>query len=269
MTDTAFLEADEQALAQRFIDDGFVTAPADDRAGLDRIQRRAAELAADYLKLPHGNDPYAMLDTIHSRVSVEMISTACGMHVFNGLNAEPWLRPTYFRLARSTIETIVGNELCMQRRINLSIQMPGDDSLAARHPFRRLVGRLAVRGRGVGAAGRRPPHQIDVSAAAIPERRHAGPDGQPAQRRGTVQDHQAARDFIEIPYGHVMLFNQTLMHGNRINEEAGTRWSMNCRFKSIMSPYADKRFGEFFEPILLRPATRVGMQYKLPGGFHG
>ncbi|MGT2501065.1 hypothetical protein ACVOMS_10085 [Bradyrhizobium guangxiense] len=43
MTDTDFLQADEQALAQRFIDNGFVTTPADDRAGLDRIQRRAAE----------------------------------------------------------------------------------------------------------------------------------------------------------------------------------------------------------------------------------
>jgi len=28
-------------------------------------------------------------------------------------------------------------------------------------------------------------------------------------------------------------------------------------------------FGEFFEPISLRPATRIGMQYKLPGGFNG
>lgn len=37
MTDTDFLQADEQALAQRFIDNGFVTTPADDRAGLDRI----------------------------------------------------------------------------------------------------------------------------------------------------------------------------------------------------------------------------------------
>ncbi len=58
--------------------------------------------------------------------------------------------------------------------------------------------------------------------------------------------------WIDIPYGHVLVFNQTLMHGNRVNEEAGTRWTMNCRFKSIMSPYADKRFGEFFEPISLR-----------------
>ena len=83
MMDTDFLHADEQALAQRFIDDGFVTTPADDRAGLDRIQRRAAELAADYLKLPHSNDPYAMLDTIHTRVSVDDLN-GLRLHVFNG-----------------------------------------------------------------------------------------------------------------------------------------------------------------------------------------
>ena len=57
------------------------------------------------------------------------------------------------------------------------------------------------------------------------------------------------------------------MHGNRINREPETRWSMNCRFKSLFSPYADKRLGEFFEPITIRPATRVGMNHALPGGF--
>ena len=46
MIDTAFQQPDEQAVADRFVNDGFVTAPADDRVGLDRIQRRAAELAA-------------------------------------------------------------------------------------------------------------------------------------------------------------------------------------------------------------------------------
>src|SRR6185437_981987 len=127
MIDTAFLQPEEQALTGRFINEGFVTAPADDRAGLDRIQRRAAELAADYLKLPHSNDPLAFLDSVHSRVKVEDLN-GLRMHVIGGLNAEAWLRPTYFRLARSTIETIVGNELCMQRRINLSVQMPADDS---------------------------------------------------------------------------------------------------------------------------------------------
>ena len=88
---------------------------------------------ADYLHLPHANDPLGFLDTIHLQLSVGQLN-ALRMHVIAGLNAEPWLRPTYFRLARSTIETIVGNELCMQRRINLSIQMPADDSsLLATH----------------------------------------------------------------------------------------------------------------------------------------
>ena len=70
-----------------------------------------------------------------------------------------------------------------------------------------------------------------------------------------------------MPYGSVLLFSQNLMHGNRINREYETRWSMNCRFKSLFSPYADKKLGEFFEPVTLRPASRLGLGYALPGGF--
>jgi sporadic carbohydrate cluster 2OG-Fe(II) oxygenase len=267
MMDTAFLQADEQELAQRFIDNGFVTTPADDRAGLDRIQRRAAELAADYLRLPHANDPYGLLDSVHTRVSRDDLN-GLRLHVFNGLNAEPWFRPTYFRLARSTIETIVGNELCMQRRINLSIQLPGDDSsLLATHsdvwsgdsPFEVVVWVPLVDVGRTKSMYLLPPSVNGEMQDRMASLRSA------EELYETIKPHLT---FIDIPYGHVMLFNQTLMHGNRVNEEAGTRWSMNCRFKSILSPYADKRFGEFFEPILLRPATRIGMQYKLPGGFH-
>ena len=73
--------------------------------------------------------------------------------------------------------------------------------------------------------------------------------------------------WLDVPYGSVLLFSQNLMHGNRINLESETRWSMNCRFKSLLSPYAGKRLGEFFEPVTLRPATRLGMDYRLPEGF--
>jgi hypothetical protein len=57
------------------------------------------------------------------------------------------------------------------------------------------------------------------------------------------------------------------MHGNRVNTESETRWTMNCRFKSVLSPYADKKLGEFFEPITLRAMTRIGMDHELPTGF--
>jgi hypothetical protein len=42
---------------------------------------------------------------------------------------------------------------------------------------------------------------------------------------------------------------------------------MNCRFKAVLAPYGDKRLGEFFEPLVIRPATRLGMQYRMPRGF--
>jgi sporadic carbohydrate cluster 2OG-Fe(II) oxygenase len=71
-------------------------------------------------------------------------------------------------------------------------------------------------------------------------------------------------EWINISYGEVLIFNQNLPHGNIVNVEGETRWSMNCRFKSIFSPYGDKKIGEFFEPITLRTISKIGMNYKFP-----
>ena len=71
-------------------------------------------------------------------------------------------------------------------------------------------------------------------------------------------------DWIKINYGEVLVFNQAYPHGNRINKESETRWSMNCRFKGLFTPYKDKKIGEFFEPITLRPVSKIAMSYKLP-----
>ena len=73
--------------------------------------------------------------------------------------------------------------------------------------------------------------------------------------------------WLEVPYGSVLVFNQNLLHGNVVNTETETRWTMNCRFKAVFSPYADKRLGEFFEPITLRATSRIGLDYEFPSGF--
>ena len=70
--------------------------------------------------------------------------------------------------------------------------------------------------------------------------------------------------WIKIDYGNYLLFNQVLPHGNVINKEKETRWSMNCRFKSFFSPYEDKKIGEFFLPITTRAMTEIGINYKNP-----
>ena len=70
--------------------------------------------------------------------------------------------------------------------------------------------------------------------------------------------------WLKVKYGQAVIFDHSLPHGNIVNREKETRWSMNCRFKSIFTPYKDKKLGEYYEPITLRPASKRGMEYKFP-----
>jgi sporadic carbohydrate cluster 2OG-Fe(II) oxygenase len=264
-----FLFSQDQALSESFLGDGHVVRPAEDADGLERIRSGAAELAATHLNVDTPKDPGAFLNGIHDAVSGEDLN-ALRLAVFNGLNAEPWFRPTYFALARTAIEALVGNELCMQRRINLSVQMPFDDSsLLPVHadvwdgdsPFEvvlwvPLVDCFDTKAMYLLAPEKNRTIQRDLAKFS---------DGSAEDIFEAIADDV---EFIKIAYGEVMLFSQTLMHGNRVNVEPETRWSMNCRFKSVMSPYADKKLGEFFEPITLRAATRMGLDFEFPEGFH-
>jgi len=48
--------------------------------------------------------------------------------IIEGLASADWFRAAYFATARKLIESIVGNELAMQRSLGLSIQLPQDES---------------------------------------------------------------------------------------------------------------------------------------------
>ena len=41
--------------------------------------------------------------------------------------------------------------------------------------------------------------------------------------------------WLNVKFGQVVIFDHSLPHGNIINNEKETRWSMNCRFKSIFT----------------------------------
>ncbi|MDA1099956.1 MAG: hypothetical protein O2967_13325 [Proteobacteria bacterium] len=263
-----FLTRDETALGERFLENGYVIAPVADFGALDRLRAALAQIAAQHLGIGKPEDPGALLDDIHGQIEATGLN-ALRMAVINGVNDLPWARQVYFELARPLLETIVGNELAMQRRLNLSVQLPGDDSsLLAVHadvwdgdsPFEVVVWLPLVDCFNTKTMFLLPPDK-----GRLVEARLADFDG------GDTDDLFAAIEadlvWLEVPYGSVLLFNQNLMHGNRINREGGTRWTMNCRFKGLFAPYAGKRLGEFFEPITVRPASRVGMSYDLPGGF--
>jgi sporadic carbohydrate cluster 2OG-Fe(II) oxygenase len=188
------------------------------------------------------------------------------LKVIHGLNALTELRSMYFRLAKPYLEVIVGNELAMQQRINLSIQMPNDtssllpvhaDTWSGDSPFEVVVWLPLVNCFGTKAMYLLPPDHSAKFAEGFSKQ--AGSSSESIYE--SIKDDVL---WLEVKSGQVLVFDQSLPHGNRVNQESETRWSMNCRFKGVFTPYGDKKPGEFFEPITLRPASRRGMSYSLP-----
>ena len=267
--DYDFIAADERELTETFLRKGIVCVEAEDHEALGRIQRLLADTAASLLGLPATTNAETWLNTVHHHVTAEKLN-AFRLGVLDRMSRETWLRRAYYALARRALETIVGNELVMQRKINLSIQLPHDESSLL--PLHSDV--------WSGDS----PYEVVLWVPYVDCFRTKSMYFCEAEVDARVQLHlsdfkqQTAEDlyqaiaqnapFIEVPYGRVLLFTQNIMHGNRVNVEEETRWSSNCRFKSALSPYADKKLGEFFEPITLRPATRLGLRYRLPQGFN-
>ena len=262
---TSFWRPDEQALAETFLRDGYIIQPAEDRSGLDRIRDLIADIAASYLKLPAAEDKGAFLNRIHERVDGEKLNDL-RLTVIREMNEEPWTRLAYFNTARRALEMIVGNELAMQLRINLSIQLPSDDSsLLPVHadawsgdsPYEVVLWIPYVHVYGTKTMYILPRERDTEYQARMGELKLKSAE----ELYKTIEPELR---WLDIPYGHVLMFTQNVMHGNVVNREKETRWSSNCRFKSVFSPYADKKLGEFFEPILVRPATRIGASYRFP-----
>jgi sporadic carbohydrate cluster 2OG-Fe(II) oxygenase len=256
------------SLGDAFAQNGYVIRPAEDRDSLLRIQRHMADAAAESLGMAAPTDPTRFLDEIARYVRPDGLN-AFRLHVINRLNTADWARQAYFKIARQTIESIIGNELAMQRNLALSIQLPEDDSsLLPTHsdvwsecsPFEMVLWTPFVDCFATKSMFILPLAESTAVSNRLADFKDSGVEGLFREIKDRVL-------WLDIPFGSFLLFNPSLIHGNRINHESTTRWSTNCRFKGLFTPYSDKRLGSFFEVLSMRPATRMALSYKLPSGF--
>ncbi len=264
----SFFTPEEAALSRDFMRDGYVIRDVDDRAALDELRAALVGLACRHLQCAEPADHGAFLDTIHERVTPEKLNEL-RLFVFRSMNDFPWLRPTYHALGRSLLAALVGNELAMQNRVNLSIQMSNDNSslldihsdvYGGETPFQ-VVQWLPL----VDVSGRK-------SMFILPQAK-TKEVAKDLKKLGDMRALYAhvERDLVwlDIPYGKVLIFDSSCLHGNVVNDTPTTRWSLNCRFTGLFTPYTsyEKKLGSFYLPITTRAASRVGMRYEQPGGF--
>jgi len=260
----------EDSLGEEFLGTAYVIRDVEDRAALDALRREIVLAAARLIGEPAPGDDGEFLDDIHRLVPVEKLNDL-RLGLYREINARPWFRPTYFKLARGIVEGLVGNELAMQNRINFSVQMPQDrsslldlhaDVFAGETPYQvvQWLPLVDVRGTKSMFILERP------KSDKVSERLKDFSEGGMSALFNVVKPDLV---WLDIPYGKVLVFSPNVLHGNVINEETTTRWSLNCRYTGLFTPYGigERSLGSYYSPITARPVTRIGMAYREPVGF--
>lgn len=259
----SFFDAEEKAFIDGFLAKGYAVIPLARRELLDAVKERMHVRALELLKLKAGKRPDAreLFDHTERYVSVDRLNDF-RLGMIEHLNRDAQLRPALYQMARRHVEWAVGNEVAMQRTINLSIQLPKDDSSllplhsdvwSGNSPYE-LVLWLPL----VDCFKTKSMYILERPASETIFRDFAKFKDFDAEK--LFQKIKPKVVWLDVPYGHAVLFTHSLLHGNRVNEESTTRWTFNVRLKGLLTPYGVKEMGESFLPVTIRPATRIGFE---------
>ena len=193
-----------------------------------------------------------------NRTRLELIDT---------INRDKNFKKNYFLIAEKMLENIIGNELAMQNNINLSIQLPGDessllpihsDTWSGDSPFESVLWLPLVN-------CYKTKSMFILNSNKMKKFNMAFVDKKIKSVSDLYKKFKKDLNFININYGNYLLFNQNLPHGNLVNRTNETRVSLNCRYKGLFTPYKQKELGSFFSPLKIRASTKIGLEYNLPG----
>ena len=255
-----FLNKKEQKKTKVFLEKGYIISKVESISSLKYISSLISNAIDQQLKKKLIN-----LNKIHEKITIEELNNF-RLGIINKINKDKLLRYHYFNIAKEALYILAGNELMMQKNINLSIQFPNDSSSLL--PIHSDV--------WSGDS----PYEINLwvplvncyrtkSMYILEQKDYAN-----FKKIMQNKNYSSSEDifklvknkvrWLNVNYGQFLIFNQALPHGNIVNVEKETRWSMNCRFKNIFSPYGDKKLGEFFLPITTRAISEIGMDFEYP-----
>lgn len=254
-----FFLRSENKIINRFIKDGYLIFDIKKKKELNNIKKQVSNLSKKILKAKKIID----IEKIHNHLQFNELNKF-RLKIYSELNKSNSFQSNYYSLGREYLDIICGNELVMQRKVSLSIQMPDDDSsLLPLHsdvwsgcsPFEVVLWVPLVNCKKTQSMFILPKKINDYYYKNM--KRFNSVSELERKVKNKVK-------WLNLKYGQGLIFLHSIMHGNMVNEEKNTRWSFNCRFKSVFSPYDDKSIGETFLPITIRPVSASGMQYMEP-----
>ena len=257
-----FRSSHELLLSERYAKEGYVIEDADFQY-LD-CMKKAIETAFREFTNEHQKDYTSLIDA-HQVISNEE-SNDLRLYVMQKISENTTFQRNYYNTAKKIIHQLCGNELAMQKRPGLSVNLPNNHN--------DVLPIHADTWNGVS------PYELNIwipfvdcsNSMSLYILKREKYNDKLENSSGLLRlssdelfnELRSDLTWIPIEYGKVLAFDQSLPHGYSLNIEKHSHWSMNCRFKGLHTPYWDKKLGEYFMPITVKNCTRLGMNYTHP-----
>ena len=262
-----FRSGQELLLSDTYAKEGYVIEDADFEH-LEYMKNAIETAFREFLSSRNKDYSTTTLLSAHQAISNEE-SNDLRLYIMHKISKGTIFQRRYYNAAKKIIHQLCGNELAMQKRPGLSVNLPNNhndvlpihaDTWNGVSPFELNIWIPFV-------------DCFDSMCLYILKREKYNQRllDSPGLLKLTTDElfNELRRDLTWIPikYGKILAFDQSLPHGYSLNIEEHSHWSMNCRFKGLHTPYWDKKLGEYFMPITVKNCTRLGMNYKHPEGW--
>lgn len=260
-------------LESKFKKYGYAIKKTDNHESLKFLQETvlkyilSSSLAAkkNYKKYKSAQDFFTNL---HKHISLQELNNF-RVKMIKQLNNNDKFRENYYLVAKSILDELVGNELAMQNKINLSFQMPNDkksqlpmhsDVYAGESPFEVVIWipliNVAANNQSMFITSPENNKKINKEITTTKKK----------TLNEIYQKYKKSFKFLKINYGEILIFTPIIQHGNIVNTTDITRISLNCRFKSLLSPYdvfskTHRNIPHFYRPLNTKPLTKIGFNF--------
>jgi sporadic carbohydrate cluster 2OG-Fe(II) oxygenase len=255
-------------IQKMFLKDGYVISNFQNKNEVNKIQEFIVNIIKKKIKPKKNEKNIDFLNNFHKKIKLKDLNEI-RVNLITELNKNIEIKKELYIQTKKIVDLIVGNELAIQKNINLSIQLPNDsssilnihsDTTTGESPYQVV---LWVPLMDVFKSKSMFVFPLKDSLKTIKNLNKLSSFDR------YFKDNKKKIKFLNLKFGQFLIFSPNLLHGNVINKTTETRFSLNIRLKSLFSPYnkikgSDRKLGYFYFPLNVKPTTILGSNYELP-----
>jgi len=256
-----------------FFHDGYLVQASESKSSHSEIKEIVISSINEQLeRLIPGHKKTSDLSRLHESLPIDNVNEV-RVNAYNSINNSLNLHDKCFNLVEDSILKLLGPDLAVQAKINLSIVMPNDASsviplhsdINTGEPLHELVIWIPI-------TNCHDTNSIFLTDKSLSFQMHSLlPDLNNLESPTLSETADELFDFnyLKVDSNSVIVFSPLLYHGSNTNTTNTTRISLNYRMKSIFTPFEHskcegKGLNSFFVPFRESYLTKLVKSYRLP-----